>query len=363
MYLTQGTPLRVVFCWSEISGYMAHSWRLLSEDPDIDLHVVAFGDSNKTEFSHELMAGISWTALSGSARSDDELIFETVAGRKPDVVLVSGWSNIAYDKLIFSRRLMKSAFAMTIDTQWLGNTKQLLAPLVLRRYVKRLAGIICPGERSYQFARRMGFAERQIHRGLFSVDFRGLSALHQKRMQRGPWPRSFVYVGRYAPEKGIDVLIEGYSRYRRKVTDPWPLFCCGMGPLKSLLSNRAGVRDYGFVQPVDLPNVLLQSGALILASHTEPWGLAILEGCASGLPVIATNACGAVPELVRDHYNGMTIATGSSRDLAEAMLWAHHEGDRLAELGRNSLALASPYSGDEWLRHWKAMLARIATAG
>ena len=33
-------PLRVVFCWAEVTGYMAACWKMLAQRGSVDLHVI-----------------------------------------------------------------------------------------------------------------------------------------------------------------------------------------------------------------------------------------------------------------------------------------------------------------------------------
>ena len=52
----------------------------------------------------------------------------------------------------------------------------------------------------------------------------------------------------------------------------------------------------------------------------EPWGLVVNEAMNQGLPVIASDAVGAVAGgLVRDGRNGLVVRAGDSGALAHAM--------------------------------------------
>jgi glycosyltransferase involved in cell wall biosynthesis len=90
-------------------------------------------------------------------------------------------------------------------------------------------------------------------------------------------------------------------------------------------------------------------GCLVLPSRFEPWGVAISEGAAAGLPIIATNACGAVPHLVHDFANGRVARSGDVRSLVECMqdVASLSDDERLA-MGRVSRGLASPYTPARW---------------
>ena len=40
----------------------------------------------------------------------------------------------------------------------------------------------------------------------------------------------------------MDTLLEAYAMYREIATDPWPLVCCGEGPLRPCLERKEGIR-------------------------------------------------------------------------------------------------------------------------
>jgi glycosyltransferase involved in cell wall biosynthesis len=50
----------------------------------------------------------------------------------------------------------------------------------------------------------------------------------------------------------------------------------------------------------------------------EPFGLLITNVMAAGKPVIASNG-GAVPEILRDHDNGLIVESDDARKLAEVV--------------------------------------------
>lgn len=47
----------------------------------------------------------------------------------------------------------------------------------------------------------------------------------------------------------------------------------------------------------------------------ETWGLAINEAMACGIPVIASDKCGAAADMIRDNENGIVFKAGDETDL------------------------------------------------
>ena len=90
----------------------------------------------------------------------------------------------------------------------------------------------------------------------------------------------------------------------------------------------------------------------------EPWGVALAEAMGSGLPTIATQACGAAVDLIRPFWNGRLVATGSAAELAEAMIWFHNRTQMLPEMSKNAVAAASGFTSASWAERVLAILER-----
>lgn len=345
--------MRIVFCWPIPSGYMAACWRELAARPGVAVLVVAFDHLKDchTEFRNdELLRDVPHRLLSGPEQKNARLIHDLVADFGPDVVCVSGWGHAPYRALARSAALGQCRFVMAMDNPRRYDLRQALGRWLLRPFVRRMDRVFVTGERCWQLARYLGAREECIGRGTtYGVDWAGLSPAYEQRMRRcDGWPRRFLFVGRYAPIKGVPVLLDAYRRYRGTVRDPWPLATCGSGPLKGALQGEDGIEDLGFRQPSELLAVMASSGVFVLPSLHDPWPLALVEHCAAGLPVICSEACGSAVELVRPRHNGLFVATGNEQALADAMVWMHEHYERLPEMGRISLTNASAYSAQNW---------------
>jgi glycosyltransferase involved in cell wall biosynthesis len=347
--------LKVVFCWSDISGYMAACWRALHESAEIDVFVIAFQALTETAFGDRLMADIPCRLLDLQERQDPKFIEQLAISERPDVIVLCGWLHQPYCKLTSTPEFQHTAFVMGMDRPWQDNWRQRLAPLVLRSYLQRIDRVVVTGERSWQFAKRLGIATDRIDRGLYGIDYQSWAPLLEKRAQ-SDWPRSFLFVGRYIPMKAIDILIQAYQEYRDRVDDPWDLVCCGQGELKSQLVGKPGIIDRGFLQPTEMHSVWQSAGSFILPSRFDPWPLAIVEAAAAGLPIICTDGCGSGVEIVRPWYNGLVIPEDNVPKLTQALLTFHDRHSELPLWGKRSQELAAPYSTSVWIDRWQDLL-------
>jgi glycosyltransferase involved in cell wall biosynthesis len=349
--------MRVVICWPQISGYMAACWRALAKCDGISLFVLAFSAERDAAFSQATMAGLDFELLDPIKRHDVAYVRDRVAAQRPDIVVIPGWLHPPYSALANDPAMTSVKFVMGIDTSFTGSWRQRLARLKIGRLIDRMDLVVVAGERAFQLARHLNVPEAKILRGVYGYDDELLRYVQEERTP--DWPRGFLYVGRYVHEKAIDVLQDGFMQYRASVDDPWPLTCCGMGPMAKAVAAAPGVANLGFVQPADLPRILLQHGAFVFVSRFEPWGVALAEAMASGLPPICSEACGASVELVRHLHNGLLIPTENPSALAEAMRWMHSHHDQLPEMGRRAREFALPFAAERWAQRWDERLKRL----
>lgn len=140
-------------------------------------------------------------------------------------------------------------------------------------------------------------------------------------------------IARFIPEKNLVRLLHAYARYRAKCEaqsprcPAWDLVLVGDGPLRSsilqlrsALNLGACIHLPGFKQYNELPVYYALALAFILPSVSETWGLVVNEAMASGLPVLVSNRCGCVPDLVQEGVNGFTFDPYNIEEMAELML-------------------------------------------
>jgi glycosyltransferase involved in cell wall biosynthesis len=207
-----------------------------------------------------------------------------------------------------------------------------------------------PGERQAIFAKRLGFEQRAIFWGLYSCDQPGIETLHLSRLaDKRTMPRSFLFVGSFVSRKGVDQLVGAYQSYRERSIDPWPLICCGAGPLRSHLEGRPGIRVEGFVQPDRLRDMLATAGCLVLPSNSEHWGVVVHEAASAGLVILATENVGAAVHLVQDNYNGYIFDGRDVRGLAALMSHVSNLSEaRLDAMSRASHLLSKQFTPARW---------------
>jgi glycosyltransferase involved in cell wall biosynthesis len=340
--------MKIVICWSNYTGYWASCWRELIKQSGVELFVVAFRQPVSSPFGEELLDGVPHRLLDEAERNDSNFVRRLVAAEKPDIIQVVGWFVRSYRAVVLAPELADCRKFMCVDTPFL-QFKQLLTRIRYRRYFRHIDGVGVTGERSWQYVTRLGFPSSRVRRHMYGVDEHLANEVYHARAQNSG-RRGFLFVGRYSPEKGLDVLVEAYRLYRSKTDAPWDLICCGNGVDGHLLKDQEGVINMGFVSPLYIADHFREARAYVASSRFDSWPLAIVEAAMSGLPIIATDACGCAVEIVRPNYNGLIIPAGDPEALAEAMLQMQSAPIQL--WGDRAREHALPFTSELWAKRW-----------
>jgi glycosyltransferase involved in cell wall biosynthesis len=265
-----------------------------------------------------------------------EQLYEKVAGLKPALVYVAGYSN--KDFLWAAKKVRKELQLPVIsgcDTQWRGGPRQWLGIAMSRWFIRpSFSHFMVAGVYQFEWARKLGYKKEDIIFNMYSGDDKLFSQpeLEPKRLK---YPHNFLYVGRFVPEKGIEFMVSAWEKISDK--KGWTLTLIGDGPLKQQFSDREDIVIKEYMPQDLLINEIQNSGCFILPSVFEPWAVVIHEFACAGLPVIATEVCGATPHFVISGFNGASIKAQSTSAIESAMRMIINSSDtELYQMSVNS---------------------------
>ena len=276
----------------------------------------------------------------------------------PDVVLVPGYYTLpAVAAALWAKLHDRKSVLMTESTRadhqrvwWKESLKGLL--------IRTLFDWAVTGGQAHRgYLADLGFPAERVARFYDVVDNdfyrRECAALRLgSPVQYGlPATPYFLYVGRLASEKNVDGLLTAYLTYRQN-GGSWPLVLAGDGQDARALKEVAATSPYsaeihflGHKSSSELPMLYAFAGCFVLPSTREPWGLVVNEAMASGLPVIVSNRCGCVPDLMLQGRTGVVFDPTVPGDLADSLgAIASATSEQLRSMGRTSYAQVSPYS-------------------
>ena len=246
------------------------------------------------------------------------------------------------------RRFLKNQQVAIVQTffessdLWAGSVARLLSPAKLI-WSRRDMGILRGRKHSvaYRLLRWLPDAvfavSEQVRQHVVEVDgispervqtvYNGLDlqpADGSSRSLRGP--RRVVSVGNIRHVKGHDLLIRAAGQVVREFPDT--TFSLAGEVLEpeyfqelQRLVDAEGIREqFRFAGPVtDMKTFLGQADLFVLPSRSEGFSNALIEGMASGIPVIATDV-GGNSEAVQEGLNGLIVPPEDAPALARAIL-------------------------------------------
>ena len=179
-----------------------------------------------------------------------------------------------------------------------------------------------------------------IPNGVAPEDFAG----NMRALDQSPY---VLAVGRLVTQKGFDVLIEALATEQLASID---LVIAGDGPERASLEQLAGRRGVDgrvhFVGAVDrsqLSALLGRAEVFAFPSRSEPFGIALLEAMAAGVPSVATRA-GGVTEFAHHDENALLVPPDDSDALASALGRLHSDESLRLRLTAHGLETAKAFS-------------------
>lgn len=311
-------PVRIVIFYSSVVGYVVGMLKALIKCfPKIEIDVV-FWDKKNINSSRYIFEEIKAVRYFPRTSLNNDGLLELLLSRDPDIVYVSGWMDKGYLKAINRYRTAggNTQVVCGIDDQWEGTLRQYLGKIYFRLFYAKLFDFMwVSGKPQYHYAQRFGYEHERIISNLYSAD----NSVFNKKAS---FSRRFVFIGRFDPVKGLDLLLDAYHYLPEETKKAWPLVLIGDGELRQEIENKKSkyVIVKPFMQTDALIEELLQGGVACITSHHEQWGVAIHEMAILGYPFILSSACGAATEFLVSGYNGFLFKKSNIRSLRDILM-------------------------------------------
>jgi L-malate glycosyltransferase len=145
-----------------------------------------------------------------------------------------------------------------------------------------------------------------------------------------------VHLSNFRPIKRVPDVIEIFDLVRREI--PAKLLMIGDGPDR--VTAEWMVRKKGLTKDVlflgkqnQVQNLLNCADVLLLPSDLESFGLAALEGMASGVPAVCSKV-GGLPEVIEDGVEGYLVPARDVKTMAARALDILTDPERREKMGR-----------------------------
>lgn len=281
---------------------------------------------------------------------------------KPDIILSQGfcvWKGIRR----FSDRLIVHPHGLEMFQGLTWKDRLVGAPFrrVLRYIIRRASRVISLGGRITGTLQAMALGSHcRVVEIPNAVMLPGTPAAYPAEQA----PVRLLFVGRFAFNKGLDVLLAVASRLVLEGRSEDVRFqLAGDGPLLERMERQAlspNVELLGRVDDVQLDRLYAGSHALLLPTRFEGMPTVVLEAMARSRPILVSDV-GATAELV-DTGNGYLLPPGDADALFKAVLgFCRLSGEAKAGMGRRShQRIVERFTWQAVAQQFTALFAEVA---
>lgn len=268
-----------------------------------------------------------------------------------------GWSGRRF--ALRTARPLVTSFHTNFPEYASGYGMGFLAPLawrLLRRFHAPALCTLCPSRTTLEELLNRGFTPPLAvwSRGVDSKKFSPLHSSDETRRKLAPGAGVILlYVGRLAPEKRLEILLQAFARVRTRASCKVALILVGDGPMASRVRERSGegVHLTGYLTGEALASAYASADIFGFPSDTETFGNVVTEAMSSGLPVVGVDR-GGVRDIIQDGTTGFLVSPGDPEAMAERLLELVESPELRRTMGRAARRNAEA-------RSWPRILAGV----
>jgi glycosyltransferase involved in cell wall biosynthesis len=352
-----------------IAPYRIPVFNALARRAELDLHVVFLAETDETlrqwrvyrdeiRFSHEVLPSWRWRAGNINVLLNRGL-WPALSKARPHVLVCGGYAYAAsWAAMLWARRHGVEFVLWSESNRHDARRGRAWVEWLKAYFLRHCDRFVVPGKASLEYLRLLGSPADKIVTAPNAVDNdwfaaeSGNARLHSSGLrEKLNLPSRFIlFVGRLVPEKGIFDLLAAYAKLESGLRSGVGLVYAGDGVAREELKQRAkGVNPGnvcfpGFAQREDLAGLYGLAEALVLPTHSDPWGLVVNEAMACGLPIIVTSVAGCSADLVDDGWNGYVVPPGDPEKLSMAIRSILLEPELQMQMRARSLERIRNYS-------------------
>jgi glycosyltransferase involved in cell wall biosynthesis len=315
--------------------------RTLNEGPHHSTLGVFLNSSNPNVQLHDaaLKEGIDSHLIPCTGRLDRTAIRrirELAADTSADVIHAHGYKADLY--VYLALRGSNLPLISTCHTWYNHDPKDRFFGIVDRFVLRSYGNIVAVSDGVRDDLLKAGVRADKISMIRNGIDLRTFDGAAAVLKDELGWSESPLIglVGRLSDEKGVDIFLTAAAGVLNQLPDA-KFVVIGDGPDRAKLDaliDELGIR--GSVRMLgrrdDMPSVYASLDLMVSSSRREGLPIAILEGMASRLPLIATPV-GAVPTVVLDGRTGVLVPAESPELLATEIIALLRDTSRRKQLG------------------------------
>lgn len=228
--------------------------------------------------------------------------------------------------------VFNSAFGTGTLLSWMRNQ-------YAKRVVKKVKKLRVVSQRIKQSLLALGVEESKITVLPVQQSLADFLEAGKIRKYEHSQPLRFLYVGRFAEEKNIPLLIESFHQFLHH-NESATLTLVGEGPDEDKIRR--------FIKKIDrTKNIRIESwtesvsekmsthDVFCLSSNHEGWAMVLVEAAAAGMCVVSTDV-GCAGEFIKNNQNGLVVPVADTDSLTNAFVKVFDDPEKRVLLQKNA---------------------------
>lgn len=371
--------------------YNAPLFRLLAQEQDIKLKVFyTWSQAEKKipdpEFKQniawdiDLLSGYNYEFIKNTARNPSNRSFFGIQNpslkRKlneffPNAILIYGWN-------FFSHLQIMRYFKGKIPVFFRGDSTLLDEKKSLKTILRRVSltwifsninYALYVGTNNKHYYEKHGLKSHQLIFAPHAID-NNRFMLNTHRQKASKWRKELgvsenetiiLFAGKLTEKKNPEILINAFEKLSTETANAHLVFV-GDGELKiklkTIAKDNKRILFIPFQNQMQMPVVYHFGDIFVLPSKGpgETWGLAINEAMACGLPIIASNKCGAAIDLIYDNQNGFVFQSDNIDALYEKLTLLTLDKTMQIKFGKKSKELIRKWNYEKTIERIKQII-------
>ena len=281
---------------------------------------------------------------------------------RPDCVVSWELGPASWRALAWCRRRRRPLVIFSELTPWSHTELSAGRRRIHGLLAPRVAGFVVASSQGVARLAALGVPPERVEVALQSADLEPLRGVARERRAEGPV--RVLSVGRLVPDKNLAGLIEAFAAAGFEPGEA-ELELRGGGPLAAELRRLADTLGVpvgfpGPAEPAELPAVYAAADVLALVSTYEPFGVALREAAAAGLPLICSERAGAVGDLAVAGENALIVSPDSSEEIAVALRRLVRDPQLRERLAAGSVAVTERHPPEADAEAWERAVLRAS---
>jgi glycosyltransferase involved in cell wall biosynthesis len=344
---------RVAILASHVIQYQAPFFRLLAEQPELDVTVLFCStDGARSYRDAEMQTTFRWDLdLLGGYRHrflrnfgfgegytrliNPGVVPALLFHRYDAVIFFLGWGTITSLLGLAACRMKGTPIFLFGDSSFPPPVRGLASRLrasMLRTIFRWTERFLVSGVLNADYYRHYGADPSRFHLVPWAIDNARFAEAHcfapgEREAMRARFgirdeQLAIVFSAKFLPRKDPMTLLRAVDAMQHR--DRAAVIFLGHGELRDEMQRFATERNLnvhfaGFINQTDLPKHYAMSDVFVLPSLDDPRATVVNEAMASGLPVIITDRCGPAGDIVQHGENGFVFTAGDVTTLAQQL--------------------------------------------